>query len=388
MYKKYLFLLILVFTVSSFGNGNSLFHIRKNQDSYLLVNTHGEASFSLGINHIQALSYPSKMELYTSKYNDSWRNAAIDIKNNLINWGFNAAGYGTPKELREIMPFMMPCQPLVQNSAYLGEKDFSYSDIFDPAIQNQILIKIKNMTSEKDNPNLIGYYWTDTPMWDLEKSKQRFGINWVEYIKQLPLNTPGRIRYEEFKKSCLVSQYPAFDEDFLGIIAKEYYQLIGKETRRLDPNHLIFGERYLMDNHPINVIREALPYIDVLSIQPNGHSFNAEYFNEMYNLTKKPIIICDHQCSFPTHQHKNTMWVQLENQEVVANNYGSYIKDAVKKPYIIGYHRCQYIDRYNHSAKKLKQGMVKEDGEAYEPHASIITSENNEVQKIFKKLRL
>ena len=35
------------------------------------------------------------------------------------------------------------------------------------------------MTSEKDNPNLIGYFWTDMPMWNLKKSKEKFGFNWV-----------------------------------------------------------------------------------------------------------------------------------------------------------------------------------------------------------------
>ena len=51
------------------------------------------------------------------------------------------------------------------------------------------------MTRVKDNPNLIGYYWTDTPMWDLEKSSRRFGINWVDFIKNLPDQSPGKIKY-------------------------------------------------------------------------------------------------------------------------------------------------------------------------------------------------
>ena len=33
------------------------------------------------------------------------------------------------------------------------------------------------MTSEKDNPNLIGYFWTDMPMWNLKKSKDKYGFN-------------------------------------------------------------------------------------------------------------------------------------------------------------------------------------------------------------------
>ena len=67
---------------------------------------------------------------------------------------------------------MMPSQPLVENSSWLEKRKFSFSDIFDNEVQKEILIKIKNMTSEKDNPNLIGYFWTDMPMWNLKKSKE------------------------------------------------------------------------------------------------------------------------------------------------------------------------------------------------------------------------
>ena len=41
-------------------------------------------------------------------------------------------------------------------------------------------------------------------------------------------------------------------------------------------------------------------------------------------------------------------------------------KSAFKKPYIIGYHRCQYIDRFAEPPGVLKQGMIRQDGTAYE----------------------
>ena len=61
------------------------------------------------------------------------------------------------------------------------------------------------MTSEKDNPNLIGYFWTDMPMWNLKKSKEKFGFNWVDYIKNLPENSAGRM--------VKMSHYLIFEEN-------------------------------------------------------------------------------------------------------------------------------------------------------------------------------
>ena len=81
------------------------------------------------------------------------------------------------------------------------------------------------------------------------------------------------------------------------------------------------------------------------------------------------------------------MWKQLEDQTVAANSYKGYIEAAVKEPYLIGYHRCQYIDRYNPKNDLLKQGMVREDGAVYEPYTKIVTTSNRAVKAIFDKNR-
>ena len=111
--------------------------------------------------------------------------------------------------------------------------------------------------------------------------------------------------------------------------------------------------------------------------------FNGDYFDRLYAYVKKPIIICD-QCSFPTHNHKNTMWLQLESQEDVCYAYQNFYLMR-QKPYIIGYHRCQYMDRFNEDIMQLKQGMVQENGSAYEPHASLVTEINKKAIFIFSK---
>ena len=56
------------------------------------------------------------------------------------------------------------------------------------------------------------------------------------------------------------------------------------------------------------------------------------------------------------------MWQQLESEEAVVA-YEQYLNDAFKKV-ILGYQRCQYIDRFADGAGMLKQGIV-QDGTAY-----------------------
>ena len=385
--EKYLTIIFFII-FSCFCNAQiDRFKIQKTNNSYKLISPTGNSFFSLGITHTQALNYPNSMKIFVNKYKNDWSSASAEIYRNLISWEFNTAGYGAPKELRKLIPFMMPSQPLVGNSSWLEKEKFFFSDIFDFEVKKEILNKIQNMTSEKDNPNLIGYFWTDMPMWNLKKSKEKFGFNWVDYIKNLPENSAGRIRYEKFKNEQLFDNSLTFEENFLKLIAKEYYKLIGEETKRLDPGALIFGERYAMHRVPTYIIEEALPYIDVVSIQPHDCDFNEVYFRKIHEITGKPIIICDHQCSFPTKKYRYTMWQQLNNQTEVAEKHSEYLNEVVNESYLIGYHRCQYIDRYEPTNNLLKQGMVKENGETYEPHASIITRTNKKVKEIFKEKR-
>ena len=385
--EKYLTIIFFII-FSCFCNAQiDRFKIQKTNNSYKLISPTGSSFFSLGITHTQALNYPNSMKIFVNKYKNDWSLASAEIYRNLISWEFNTAGYGAPKELRKLIPFMMPSQPLVGNSSWLEKEKFFFSDIFDFEVKKEILNKIQNMTSEKDNPNLIVYFWTDMPMWNLKKSKEKFGFNWVDYIKNLPETSAGRIRYEKFKNEQLFDNSLTFEENFLKLIAKEYYKLIGEETKRLDPGALIFGERYAMHRVPTYIIEEALPYIDVVSIQPHDCDFNENYFRKIHEITGKPIIICDHQCSFPTKKYRYTMWQQLNNQTEVAEKHSEYLNEVVNESYLIGYHRCQYIDRYEPTNNLLKQGMVKENGETYEPHASIITRTNKKVKEIFKEKR-
>ena len=77
------------------------------------------------------------------------------------------------------------------------------------------------------------------------------------------------------------------------------------------------------------------------------------------------------------------MWKQLESESAVAEMYRNYVANAVAKPYIIGYHRCQYIDRYNEYPGVLKQGILREDGSAYKVLEAAITSTNASALETF-----
>ena len=351
-------------------------------DRHVLIDPEGKPFYSLGINHINAVEEEASPNIFDEQFQQDWKAYSLSAVNDLQRWKYNTAGYGSPEAIYPHMPYMEDSF-LERNSNFLPDEEFYYPDVFDPEIKAEKLKKLRWMCRYTDNPNLIGYYWTDTPQWDLERSISTRGTNWVIEISKLPEGSPGRQRYEDYLTYCDNSNTLATDEGFLAIIAKEHYELIGVATRQLHPGALIFGERYLLEDHPRVVLDAAMPYIDVISIQPGSDCFESAYFDDLYARYKKPIIICDHQCSFATPEYANTMWKQLDSEQAVANMYKNYLSEAIAKPYIIGYHRCQYIDRFNPHPGVLKQGMLREDGTAYEVLQKAVIAANLQAQENF-----
>lgn len=139
---------------------------------------------------------------------------------------------------------------------------------------------------------------------------------------------------------------------------------------------MIFGERYAGAALPWEVIQEALPWIDVVSVQPNPATFPADSFDRLYKETGKPIMICDHSVSFNTPEHSNVMWNTLPDIDAVGKSYQRYLQEGFSTPYLIGYSRCQYINRFKGSRKILKQGLLKADGTPYPELVKWVTKVN------------
>jgi len=159
---------------------------------------------------------------------------------------------------------------------------------------------------------------------------------------------------------------------------------MGEATKKGDPDRLIFGERFLVGDHPKEVLDEAVKWIDVISCQPGGKRFNPKPLDELWERYKKPIMLCDHSISFRSEAFPNTMWNQVESGEKAGRLITAYKLDAIKKPYIIGYHRCQYISRLvSPGNPQLKQGVLKADAEPYDEFAAELAKGNEQVLNAF-----
>lgn len=257
--------------------------------------------------------------------------------------GFNAYGYGCPMQLRHDMPYVESWNHLVPISMYRGKNGIKFVDIFDRKQQLKLDEGVKaSCYRSRENPhNVIGYCWTDLGAWPLNNSS---GKNWVDFIRGLPEDSAGQKAYQNFLSSWSGDD-KARDQAFLRLIAREYFRVVGGAQRKYDPDHLIFGDRFAFNTLDPDVLKEMLPFVDGIAIQPPFWApFPKEKLDEIHKLTGKPILLCDFAIRFKDGDKDIRSW-KAENDSVAAGKvYSDYVKAAIDTDYIVGVFWCNPVD--------------------------------------------
>lgn len=401
------------------------FYLTEINDRPIWATPDGHAYYPLGINHMSAF----EQERYSSiKAFQDKGNAKKKLMADIMYLGMNCGGGGScPVLLQDQIPFFISIN-LTKNSHFLPPSKFGFQDVFEQEFMDAMKAKIKSTcTAYRDNRFLMGYYWTDTPRWDVEISRKRHLMDWVSSLRNQNGDAAGKQRYIEFLEKKYVTieafntayglNFPSFermpnarfdhidfhaphiiadDTEFLGVIAEHFYKLAAETILEHDPNHLILGEKYIAGDHPEPVLKAAAKYVDVISIQPGPEKgpgpgpgreesvFNAKGFNKLNELTGKPILVCDHTVSFHTDAHPVTLWHQFENKTKAGEALDRYITECANTPYIVGYMHCQYLDAYDADRGLLKQGLINKDGERHEPLCGMLRSTNLKALRIIK----
>ncbi|QDT39695.1 hypothetical protein [Stratiformator vulcanicus] len=323
---------------SMISEATGFFRLEKFEDRHFLVTPEGHGYRALGINHFHNMS---------SKDYDA---AIQQIKS----WGFNAGCYQGPRWMWERYPYTKGIN-LVPVCVWKPASQFAFKDVFDPTFLTEMETAVRKVVEpQSDNKMLIGYFWTDIPIW----SRMKNG-GWIKFYKSLPADSAGGMKWRSWKAA-----HEGNDEsEFLAVIAKQLYSKGYEIVRRYDKNHLILGDRYHQVDIPEAVVREALPYIDAISIQPTSREFNFKVFDQIYQQYKKPIYIADHVSSYATDAFPVTMGQAAGSADAYGAYYRRYVTAALSRPYMIGFNKCQYQDEPR--PRLLKQGLLNVNEQPY-----------------------
>ena len=324
----------------------------------------GKPFFSVGLNHFDpaSLRYPENIDIWREKYGGSTiRWIRESVASNLKAWGFNTVGWVQEVSVREwrhsrsftvdeYRALEMPyCHLLPFMESHQWEKHTVHYDFRSADWREWCDYVARSQCAElADDPNLIGYFYSDCPTWIHEGPLNEW---------RGPIFDPERLESEAGRRE-------------LTELAYHYYKTTHDAIRRYDRHHLILGDRYEA-NAPIalQVIQAASLFVDVLSFQDFRDP--VKHLDEWHRKTGKPVLLAD---------AARIRW-QTAPGEFTPNDgawYAETLAELFESPGCVGFHLCGSYQRNKGRRYGLLDEMENPDTEQVE----LMTAANQRISRL------
>ena len=287
-----------------------------------LVTPEGHGFLSAGVNHVDY------KEDYSSRF-------VKIVTGHLRDWGFNTIGWSQesmnpvfekgkvahsrgwgPAQYRAAR---MPYVHLIRFTDIEWYADERFPDVFGPAFAAACDRLASGVCRElRDDPFLLGYFYSDTPNWPL----------WAEKAGATGIDT----------------------------VARRYYDVIRESIRRHDPNHLLLGDRLKANavipsgggrvRGVLDPVLDAMRgRVDVLSLEYYGAD---EEFEENIRAWSAragmPVLLADSAFLAPTDALRIAPGsaVYAPDQSSRGELYRQFARRVYSNPRVIGWHWCAF----------------------------------------------
>ena len=337
------------------------FTLGQRDGHWWLIDPEGNPFFTLGLNHIDSASlrYPENIHIWREKYQGSTLNwIKHSVGPNLKKWGFNSVGWEQEVTVRkwphsrswtvdEYRALSMPyCHMLPFMESHQWEKHTVHYDFFSADwVEYCDYIARAHCAELSDDPNLIGYFYSDCPTWTHDRAENKW---------RGPIFDPAKLESKAGREE-------------LTALAHQYYQTTHDAIRRHDKHHLILGDRYEA-NAPIAMplIDAALPFVDVLSFQDFKDPI--KHLDEWHKQTGKPVLLADAAGMKPGEDH----FVENDGEW-----YSKTLDGLYESPGCIGFHLCGAYQRN----KARRRGLLDEMERPDEKNVKLIQAANEKINR-------
>ena len=398
--------------------------------------------FTIGLNHAGLLWSPCpsfdaeclRADLVNRLYHGNATEAALDAVRQLRGWGYSGASYDLPlgtapgDAMAARMPYVALTMPLnLQDgsgpSSWQPLSKLHFPDPWAEDTRERMHTKItaKCQAVRPHRHNLIGYIWTDLPSYDIRAVKARGVNDWVSSLRCLPSpSAAGRRVYSSWlrdticpagaKASCVCERYgldvalcpswgrlelcslnnsatPAAMADdylFLPRIVEEIYSVANASIAACDPEALVLTDTFHgWDGalEPDSILAVAAKFAGALSLQPGGTAFSKSMYERVHSQFGRPIFMADAGMAFPLPSYSQYIWREFPSQRDAAAVYAADVVGAAESGYMIGFNKCQLIDRVvdqAHGIGPLKPGLLNFNGTPHQPLTSLVAAANRE----------
>lgn len=316
-------------------NTEKFFTVGQRNGRWWFITPKGKPFFSVGLNHIDSatLRYKENAHLWRDKYANSMEKWLKQVGKDLLEWGFNTVGWVQEVVTRddknhrhsrnftfeEYQWLNMPyCHMLPFVDFHQWENETKHPDIHGKGFEDWCdYVARAHCGRFADDPKLIGYFYSDCPTWvHIRKPNAWKG----------PLFDPARLKSRTGRKELFQ-------------LASRYYKVTHDAIRRYDKNHLILGDRYeARAPLPDEVIKAAMPYVDVLSFQCfGGAKIVSEKLGYWAKFSDRPVLLADSAVTTKPHSTDTT---SKDNRHQNPQAYDDIMRVLRDIPQCVGFHLC------------------------------------------------
>ncbi len=268
-------------------------------------------------------------------------------------------------------------------------------DVFSLDFRNFLEGRVREVCQQhRESRNLLGYLYTDVPSWVMgradQKAKNEFvlvypwinailalgesspgKVKWVEHLKQrypnaeaaaqvwgLPISPSYGLPWEHMARlsdwSQITDQKKAIADQvsFMYLIADKWYGLHRELIRKYDPNHLLFGDKNILQWHYEWVIPALKAHVDVVALQSYGRwAVDGKLSAKLYKQIGKPLFNGDgcFGVTLPQQKQWGVKGFRTNAKDIaeVASLYRETVIGMMSAPYMLGWHHCGYIQQWD-----------------------------------------
>jgi hypothetical protein len=382
-----------------------------------LVTPEGNAFISLGVNHYHAGWWAQDYNRdhwvkafgatrpWDQAWNDGFRDGALG---DLRRLGLNTLGIHTNAPMlteppgQALFPYVAPYEPLLL-SHYLSPKPETYVDIFAPEYEAICATAAHQRAAYANDPMTLGYCMADCPPMTDGEARWYKGTTWPRRLRNLSGDAPGKKAYVDTMRerhadigamnaaygtdfeswdALLAAEhwrdnaYPAGQTErddnaaFLLRCVDRYYSVAKEALRRVDANHLFFGDKINGNSDALEAtLSVTCKYTDVVSIQYyDPWEKQKALMDRWSDKVGQPFLNGDSAFTTPTEDTPNPFGPHAKDQAERAKWTREFMEKATARPDFVGWHMCGMIDTPKEMPGKehgQHQGLMNKHGEFY-----------------------
>ncbi len=335
------------------------FRAEKVNDRWWIVDPIGHPMINIGLNNVATAASDSSRSLMQARYGNltNWAKQTSSLMNDL---GYN--NFGAWSDNETIAPLLNK-QPrkfsytIIKNfmsdygkkkggtfqmSGHTGYPDNTIF-VFDKAFEAWCDEYAKQLAVYKNDPLLFGYFS------DNEMPFQKLSLD--RYLAKKDTTDEGYQAASKWLRNKGMAVANITDKErneFLGVMAEQYYSVVSKAIKKQDPNHLYLGSRFHSYEKKVpEVFAAAGKYVDVIAVN---------YYREWTPLPEdvtnweawsgRPFIITEwytkgEDSGMPN--YSGAGWI-VHTQKDRGNFYQNFTLALLESKNCVGFHWFKYHD--------------------------------------------